>query len=58
MTDPWLDPNKPDYPTAEQVEEVFNGYLKGGKNGIAAALDRLYPQRQDRNLEKNPEQRS
>ena len=58
MTDPRLDPSKADYPTAEQMEEVFNGYLEGGQKGIAEALNRLHPQRQDREFENNPEQQS
>jgi hypothetical protein len=40
-----LDPDKPEYPTDEQMEAIFNGYLKSGKEGIAEALKRLYPDR-------------
>jgi hypothetical protein len=33
-----LDPNKPEYPTEQQMDTMFNAYLKGGEAGILAAL--------------------
>lgn len=35
----------------------INGYLKDGKKGIVAALNRLYPERQVIASENNPEQK-
>jgi hypothetical protein len=32
-----------DYPTTQQMEELFNAWRENGKDGIVEALRRLYP---------------
>lgn len=34
---------KADYPTTEQIEELFNAWSEKGQEGIAETLSRLYP---------------
>lgn len=38
MNEPRLDPNKPDYPTDEQMTAMFNAWKKGGEESLLEAL--------------------
>ena len=38
-----LDPNKPEYPTDEQMTTMFNAWKKDGKAGILRVLNAMHP---------------
>ena len=54
VSEPMLDPSLPEYPTEDQMNTMFNAYIKDGKAGILAVLKATRQKQEQNGIEDAP----